>query len=39
LRQLFEDPDLTRLGVRLSYHELAEQAQLVGQGGSILLPS
>jgi TRAP-type uncharacterized transport system substrate-binding protein len=33
LRQLFEDPDLRGLGVRLSYHELAEQAQLVGQGG------
>jgi uncharacterized protein len=32
LRQLFEDPDLRALGVRLSYHELAEQAQLVGQG-------
>jgi len=33
LRQLFEDPDLRGLGVRLSYHELAEQARLVGQGG------
>lgn len=32
LRQLFEDPDLQGLGVRLSYHELAEQAALVGQG-------
>ena len=33
LRQLFEDPDMRGLGVRLSYHELAEQARLVGQGG------
>jgi len=33
LRQLFEDPDLRGLGVQLSYHELAEQAQSVGQGG------
>jgi TRAP-type uncharacterized transport system substrate-binding protein len=33
LRQLFEDPDLQGLGVRLSYHDLTEQAQLVGQGG------
>jgi TRAP-type uncharacterized transport system substrate-binding protein len=32
LRQLFEDPDLKGLGVRLSHHELAEQAQLVGEG-------
>ncbi len=32
LRQLFEDPDLRGLGVQLSYHELAEQAQLVGSG-------
>jgi TRAP-type uncharacterized transport system substrate-binding protein len=32
LRQLFEDPDLQGLDVRLSYHELAEQARLVGQG-------
>jgi TRAP-type uncharacterized transport system substrate-binding protein len=32
LRQLFEEPDLRGLGVRLSYHELAEQAELVGQG-------
>ena len=32
LRQLFEDPDLRGLGVRLSYHELAEQAQLIGDG-------
>ncbi len=32
LRQLFEDPDLRGLGVRLSYHELADQARLVGQG-------
>lgn len=33
MRQLFEDPDLRGLGVRLSYHELAEQARLVGLGG------
>ena len=33
LRQLFEDPDLRELAVRLSYYELAEQARLVGQGG------
>jgi TRAP-type uncharacterized transport system substrate-binding protein len=32
LRQLFEDPDLRGLGVRLSHHELAEQARLVSQG-------
>ena len=32
LRQLFEDPDLRGLDVRLSFHELAEQAQLVSQG-------
>jgi TRAP-type uncharacterized transport system substrate-binding protein len=32
LRQLFEDPDLQGLGVRLSYHELPEQAELVSQG-------
>jgi TRAP-type uncharacterized transport system substrate-binding protein len=32
LHELFEDPDLRGLGVRLSYHELAEQARLVGQG-------
>jgi TRAP-type uncharacterized transport system substrate-binding protein len=32
LRQLFEDPDLQGLGVRLSYHELPEQAALVDQG-------
>jgi TRAP-type uncharacterized transport system substrate-binding protein len=32
LRQLFEDPDLRGLSVRLSYHELADQARLVGQG-------
>ena len=32
LRQLFEDPDLRRLGVRLSFHELAKQARLVSEG-------
>ena len=32
MRQLFEDPDLQGLDVRLSFHELAEQAQLVSQG-------
>ena len=32
LRQLFEDPDLRGLDVRLSYHELDDQARLVGQG-------
>jgi hypothetical protein len=32
LGQLFEDPDLRGLGVRRSYHELAEQAELVGEG-------
>lgn len=32
VRQLFEDPDLRGLGVRLSHREIAEQAQLVGQG-------
>jgi TRAP-type uncharacterized transport system substrate-binding protein len=32
LRQLFEDPDLRGLDVRLSVHELAEQARLVSQG-------
>jgi hypothetical protein len=29
---LFRDPDLQELGVRLSYHELADQARLVSQG-------
>jgi TRAP-type uncharacterized transport system substrate-binding protein len=32
LRQLFEDPDLRGLDVRLSYRELDDQARLVGQG-------
>src|SRR5215469_8839419 len=32
LGQLFEDPDLRGLGVQLSYHELADQARLVGEG-------
>jgi TRAP-type uncharacterized transport system substrate-binding protein len=32
MRQLFEDPDLKRLDVRLSFHQLTEQAQLVSKG-------
>jgi hypothetical protein len=32
MRRLFEDPDLRALGVRLSNHELQEQAELVAQG-------
>jgi hypothetical protein len=32
LHQLFEDPDLRGLDVRLSFHELAEQARLVSVG-------
>jgi TRAP-type uncharacterized transport system substrate-binding protein len=32
MRQLFKDPDLEGLNVRLSHHELAEQAELVAQG-------
>jgi TRAP-type uncharacterized transport system substrate-binding protein len=32
MRQLFEDPDLRGLDVRLSFHELAEQARMVSQG-------
>jgi TRAP-type uncharacterized transport system substrate-binding protein len=32
MRQLFEDPDLKNLGVRLSTHEFAEEAELVAQG-------
>ena len=32
VRQIFEDPDLHELGVRLTYHELADQARLVDQG-------
>jgi hypothetical protein len=32
MRQLFEDPDLRGLDVRLSFHELAEQGRLVSQG-------
>src|SRR5215475_4714502 len=31
MRQLFEDPDLRELGVRLSNHELPEQARLVAE--------
>lgn len=32
MRQLFEDPDLVHLGIRLSTHSLAEQAALVADG-------
>src|SRR5262249_17192181 len=32
MRQLFEDPDLQELDVRLSHHGLLEQAELVAQG-------
>src|SRR5262249_39774999 len=32
MQQLFEDADLRQLDVRFSNHELAEQAELVGQG-------
>ena len=32
MRQLFEDADLKNLGIRLSNHELAEQAELVARG-------
>ena len=32
IRQLFEDPDLRELGVRLSNHDLSQQAELVAQG-------
>ena len=32
LRQLFQDSDLQELGIRLSYHELADQARLVSKG-------
>jgi TRAP-type uncharacterized transport system substrate-binding protein len=32
MRQLFDDPDLRTLDVRLSYNELPEQAELVAQG-------
>jgi TRAP-type uncharacterized transport system substrate-binding protein len=32
IRHLFEDPDLRGLGVRLSNHDLREQAALVAQG-------
>jgi uncharacterized protein len=31
MHQLFQDPDLRQLDVRLSYHELPEQARLVAQ--------
>jgi uncharacterized protein len=33
VRQLFMDPDLAVLGVRLSNHELAEQVELLANGG------
>jgi TRAP-type uncharacterized transport system substrate-binding protein len=32
MRQLFEDPDLAALDVRLQHHQLPEQAELVAQG-------
>ena len=32
VRTLFEDPDLRQLEVRLSHHELRDQAELVAQG-------
>jgi TRAP transporter TAXI family solute receptor len=32
MHQLFQDTDLRQLDVRVSYHELSEQAQLVSQG-------
>jgi TRAP-type uncharacterized transport system substrate-binding protein len=32
VRQLFEDPDLRGLSVRLSNHDLEDQARLVGEG-------
>jgi TRAP-type uncharacterized transport system substrate-binding protein len=32
MHQLFDDADLRQLGVHFSYHELSEQADLVGQG-------
>src|SRR5215475_6577379 len=31
MHQLFEDPDLRELGIRLSHHELSEQATLVAE--------
>lgn len=33
MRQLFADPDLAQLNVRMSYHPLQEQAELVATGG------
>jgi TRAP-type uncharacterized transport system substrate-binding protein len=33
MRQLFDDPDLRGLNVRLSHHDLEEQAAQVAQGG------
>src|SRR5215475_4322698 len=32
MNQLFQDPDLRQLGIKLSYHELPEQARLVALG-------
>ena len=32
MQQLFDDPDLRQLDLHFSYHELPEQAELVGQG-------
>src|SRR5215831_17658063 len=32
MHQLFQDSDLRQLDIKLSYHELAEQTQLVAQG-------
>jgi TRAP-type uncharacterized transport system substrate-binding protein len=36
MRQLFDDPDLRALDLHFSYHELAEQAELVAQGKLVL---
>ena len=33
MRRLFADPDLAGLDIRMSYHALEDQAQLVSQGG------
>jgi hypothetical protein len=33
MHQLFGDPDLTELNLRMSYHSLEEQAELVANGG------
>jgi NMT1-like family len=37
MRQLFDDPDLRSLNVRLSHHDLEEQGAQVAQGGLISL--